>query len=124
MKVPAWLVAVAGVLTTALYLVSSFVPPPWGLLAYGLSFVAALLAGVGIDAPKFVTGKPVVPLTVVPVVASAVPALVAYAQTMAEGLPKHVVQLLAIVATGLAGLPLDAARPKVEAVPAPVGPQG
>jgi hypothetical protein len=123
-KVPAWLVAVAGALTTALYLASSVLPPPWGLLAYGLSFVAALLVGVGIQAPKFVTGKPVVPLTVVPVIASLVPALVAYAQTMPEGYPKHAVQLLAVVATSLAGLPLDTARPRVEAVPAPVEPQG
>lgn len=122
MKVPAWLVAVAGVLTTGLYLVHTLLPPPWGLVAYGLAFVSAFLAGVGIQAPKFVTGKPLVPLTVVPIIASLVPLLVSFAGSLQPGVVKSALELLAIVAVTLAGLPLDTARPKEVAPPAVIVP--
>lgn len=122
--IPVWLATVSTALSPVLYLVSTFVPPPWGLIAFGLSFVAAFLGGLALPVPKFLAGKAVLPAFLVPIVATLVPVLVSLAQGMAPGVARHALELSAIVLTALAGLPVSVptvkpANDNVEVVPVP-----
>lgn len=107
-----WLLLALGVgLEAAAY----FIPAPWQAVAVGVGIVALYLGGKGFVAPKWATGKPLVPATLVPLLLTAAEVL----QLLSHGLPATLAPhagLLAGVLAFLAG--------KVEPAPVKVSVNG
>lgn len=64
--IPAPLLALSFALGAALFAASNFAPAPYNLLCAGLGSVALYLAGKGWRLPEWVAGKPLLPLSLVP----------------------------------------------------------
>ncbi len=122
--IPSWLAAVSTALGPVLYLVSNVVPPPWGLILFGLAFVAAALGGLALPVPKFLVGKAVLPAALVPAVASLVPIALGFAQTLQPGYLKQGMELASIVLATLAGIPASVPTAKEPEALVPVPPPG
>lgn len=112
--VPAALVPVAAVLAAVLGFLGtlSIIPQPFGALAAILGFVAAGLAGVAGKAPGFSESKPLVPLALVPLFATAGPVLVSVADEMQPGLVKTGLTAGAMLLFWLAGKAMPAPQVK------------
>lgn len=101
------LAAIAGTVSALLAAVAGFLPTVGGVslttVALILAFLCAGLAGYALPQVKFGSGKPIVPLTLVPLFASAVPVIMQVA-TVTEGVLSVTLQGLAFIAAFLAGL--------------------
>lgn len=105
--VPKALAGVAAFLAVALPVAAPFLPTvgavSLGTVATILAFICAALAGLGLPQVKFGSSKPLVPLTLVPVFAGAVPVVMQFAATT-TGVVSVVLQGVALVLCFLAGL--------------------
>lgn len=103
--IPAWAQSLATLAVPALVALATFVPPAYAWVPGSLAFIAAFLSGQARPTPKWAAGKPLVQGPLVPLLVSAVPVLVALAQSLpAGGYLQISVYGLALVASGLAGL--------------------
>lgn len=101
------LAAVAGLIAVLLPILSPMLPPPFGGLAVVLAFVAAFLAGVPLQMPELLAGKPVVALTAVPALGTLVPVLVEVSKAV-QGPASTVVYAAALLCAWLAGVAIKA----------------
>lgn len=105
--VPKALAAVAAFLAVALPTIAPMLPTVGAVslstVAVILSFVFAALAGLALPQVKFAANKPLLPLTLVPVVASVVPVVMQLAAAT-TGILSTVMQAVALLLSFLAGL--------------------
>lgn len=102
--VPPWAKSLAALAVPTLLALATVVPSGFGWLPVTLAFVAAFFTGQALPAPKWAAGKPLVQGPLVPVLASLVPLLVAFAQQLPAGYVQVAVYGVALVLSGLAGL--------------------
>jgi hypothetical protein len=105
-RLPKWAAALAGGLAALAAAAYGFLPHPWSFAAGAVALAAAFLAGVPLPAVQFT--KPVVPLSLVPLLLTGAEALQALAANLASPFAQSAVMLLVALLAGLAGKTLPA----------------
>ena len=104
--VPKSAAIIIGGISTALLALAPFLPVVGGIslgtIASILAFICAAIAGLALPTLTFKSGKPIIPLKLVPVVAGIVPTLMTIAGSL-EGVLSVAAEALAYVFAFLAG---------------------
>jgi len=97
------LAAVAGLVATVGAIAAPLIPAPWGGLVGAAALVAGLLAGIPLSTPKWAEGKPLVPVTLVPTLATAGAGLASLVPSLPPGYVQSGGLALAALLLALAG---------------------
>jgi hypothetical protein len=104
------LAAVAGLVATLGAIAAPLIPAPWGGLVGAAALVAGLLAGIPLATPKWAEGKPLVPVTLVPTLATAGAGLASLVPSLPVGYLQSGGLALAALLLALAGKALPTPR--------------
>lgn len=106
LRLPKWAAGLAAGLATVSALAYGFLPHPWSFAAGAVALAAAFLAGVPLPSIQF--SKPVVPLSLVPLLLTGAEALQVLAANLAHPLAQSAAMLGVALLAGLAGKTLPA----------------